>query len=69
MAAHTVAELAGAGAEAAELPVLLLIDTAGCDMEEQAESEGDSKVRAGRAPVGWAPPGLPDAAVPALPLC
>ena len=40
-----MAGVAGAGAGAAELPVLLLIDSAGCDMEEQAEEEGDSKVR------------------------
>lgn len=39
-----MAGVPGAGDAAAELPVLLLIDTAGCDMEEQAEEEGDSKV-------------------------
>lgn len=50
VAGHTMAELAGSGAEAGELPVLLLIDSAGCDMDEQAEEEGDSKVR--RRPVG-----------------
>lgn len=44
VAQHTMAGVPGAGAGAAELPVLLLIDTAGCDMEEQAEEEGDSKV-------------------------
>lgn len=44
VAQHTMAGVPGAGAAAAELPVLLLIDTAGCDMEEQAEEEGDSKV-------------------------
>jgi hypothetical protein len=45
VAMHTLADLAGTDGNAAELPVLLLIDTAGCDMEEQAEEEGDSKVR------------------------
>jgi hypothetical protein len=47
VAGHTLAGVPGAGAGAAALPVLLLVDTAGCDMEEQAEEEGDSKV--GRA--------------------
>lgn len=45
VAGHTMAGVAGATAAAAELPVLLLIDTTGCDMEEQQEEEGDSKVR------------------------
>ena len=45
VAQHTMAGVAGAGPAAADLPVLLLIDTAGCDMEEHAEEEGDSKVR------------------------
>lgn len=48
VAGHTLAGVTGATPSAAELPVLLLIDTAGCDMEEQQEEEGDSKVRAGR---------------------
>lgn len=47
VAGHTMAGVAGGTAEAADQPVLLLIDTAGCDMEEQQEEEGDSKVRAG----------------------
>ena len=34
------------------MPVLLLIDTAGCDMEEQAEEDGDSKRNDGEAKVG-----------------
>ena len=55
VAGHTMAGLPGVAAAAghvgaSELPVLLLVDTAGCDMEEQVEEEGgDSKVgRAGR---------------------
>lgn len=35
-----------------DVPVLLLIDTAGCDMEEQAEEDGDSKHNDGEAKVG-----------------
>lgn len=56
VAGHTMAGLPGVAAAAglpgaAELPVLLLVDTAGCDMEEQVEEEGgDSKV--GRAGAG-----------------
>eukprot|EP00878_Enallax_costatus_P023460 GHUV01024954.1.p1 GENE.GHUV01024954.1~~GHUV01024954.1.p1 ORF type:complete len:171 (+),score=59.39 GHUV01024954.1:842-1354(+) len=34
---------------AAELPTLLLIDTAGCDFEEQQEQDGDSKYNRGEA--------------------
>ena len=37
-----------------ELPVLLLVDTAGCDMEEAAEEEGDSTANPGEAQVGTA---------------
>ncbi|KAL4440242.1 hypothetical protein ABPG75_003243 [Micractinium tetrahymenae] len=51
VAGHTMAGLAGATPEAAELPVLLLVDTAGCDMEEQEEEEGDSKWNDGEARV------------------
>lgn len=52
VASHTLLELsqnaassqpAAAGAETADLPVLLLIDTAGCGCEEQQEEEGDSR--------------------------
>lgn len=39
----------GSLASASELPVLLLIDTAGCDMEERQEEEGDSKDNPGEA--------------------
>jgi len=41
------------GAEAAEAvaPVLLVVDTAGCDMPEYAEEEGDSKQNEGEARV------------------
>lgn len=31
--------------------MLLLVDTAGCDMEEQAEEDGDSKRNEGEAKV------------------
>lgn len=41
-----MAGLEGGGPGAAEVPVLLLVDTAGCDMEEQAAEDGDSKVTA-----------------------
>ncbi|KAL4427329.1 hypothetical protein ABPG77_003238 [Micractinium sp. CCAP 211/92] len=51
VAGHTMAGVAGATAAAAELPVLLLIDTTGCDMEEQQEEEGDSKWNDGEARV------------------
>ena len=33
------------------MPVLLLIDTAGCGMEERVEEEGDSKSNDGEAQV------------------
>ena len=36
-----------------DVPVLLLIDTAGCNMEEQAEEDGDSKRNDGEAKVGF----------------
>lgn len=45
VAGHTMAGLAGGGPGAAEVPVLLLVDSAGCDMEEQAAEDGDSKVK------------------------
>jgi hypothetical protein len=32
----------GGGGDATDIPVLLLIDTAGCGFEEQKEEEGDS---------------------------
>lgn len=57
VAGHTMAGVPGAGAEAAALPVLLLVDTAGCDMEEQSEEEGDSKVRDGAGGV-WVQVGM-----------
>lgn len=60
VAQHTLADLvseragggkAGAAAAAAvqEQPVLLLVDTAGCGFEEEAEEEGDSKANPGEA--------------------
>ncbi len=68
VAGHTLAEIAtsggcscckgkkgqatGSSAAAAELPVLLLIDTAGCGCEEEKEEEGDSKANSGEAKVG-----------------
>jgi ATP-dependent RNA/DNA helicase IGHMBP2 len=55
VAGHTVGDLpargasggggkggGGGGDAAADIPVLLLIDTAGCGFEEQKEDEGDS---------------------------
>lgn len=41
----------GFSALAEEVPVLLMVDTAGCDMEEQAEEDGDSKRNDGEAKV------------------
>ena len=35
------------------LDVLLLIDTAGCDMEEKKEEEGGSTYNEGEAQVSW----------------
>ncbi len=43
----------GFSASIDDVPVLLLIDTAGCDMEEQAEEDGDSKRNDGEAKVGF----------------
>lgn len=43
--------LQGFSASADEVPVLLMMDTAGCDMEEQAEEDGDSKRNDGEAKV------------------
>ncbi len=42
----------GFSASIDDVPVLFLIDTAGCDMEEQAEEDGDSKRNDGEAKVG-----------------
>lgn len=44
-------DVQGFSASADDVPVLLLIDTAGCDMEEQAEEDGDSKRNEGEAKV------------------
>ena len=43
--------LQGFSASPDDVPVLLMIDTAGCDMEEQAEEDGDSKRNEGEAKV------------------
>lgn len=45
VAGHTLADLpaCSSSAAAAELPTLLLIDTAGCDFDEQQEDDGDSR--------------------------
>lgn len=52
VACHTLADLRPAmGDAAATLPVLLLIDTTGCDMPEKVEDEGDSKWNEGEAKV------------------
>ena len=58
VAARTLAGLAPGSAALAELPVVLLIDSAGCDMEEAAPQEGDttaeSKSNEGEARVALA---------------
>ena len=46
--------LQGFSASAEDVPVLLMVDTAGCDMEEQAEEDGDSKRNEGEAKVSAA---------------
>jgi hypothetical protein len=45
VAGHTLADLpsCSSSAAAAELPTLLLIDTAGCNFDEQQEQDGDSR--------------------------
>lgn len=45
VAGHTLADLpsCSSSAAAAELPTLLLIDTAGCNFDEQQEEDGDSR--------------------------
>ncbi len=61
VAAHTLHDLlpatapakgskaAATGADGDQLPVLLLIDTAGCGYEERQEEEGDSRSNEGEA--------------------
>lgn len=51
VAGHTLSDLPGAinNPTAADLCILLLIDTAGCDFEEQQEEDGDSKYNQGEA--------------------
>lgn len=51
VAPHTLQDLPGFSASADDVPVLLMVDTAGCDMEEQAEEDGDSKRNEGEAKV------------------
>ncbi len=60
VAAKKAAAVAGGGGSGGEegsggcqAPVLLLIDTAGCGFEEEAEEEGDSKSNPGEAKVCW----------------
>lgn len=59
VAGHTLADLASCSdsAAAAELPTLLLIDTAGCNFDEQQEQDGDSRcVCSGRRrSIKWRP--------------
>lgn len=45
VAGHTLADLpsCSSSAAAAEVPTLLLIDTAGCNFDEQQEQDGDSR--------------------------
>ena len=50
--------LQGFSASAEDVPVLLMVDTAGCDMEEQAEDDGDSKRNEGEAKVSGTCNGL-----------
>jgi hypothetical protein len=54
VAGHTLADLpaCSSSAAAAELPTLLLIDTAGCDFDEQQGEDGDS--RCGQTMLGLA---------------
>lgn len=47
----TPASVQGFSASAEDVPVLLMVDTAGCNMEEQAEEDGDSKRNEGEAKV------------------
>ena len=49
VAADSVAEHRLDGEGAGTTPVLMLVDTAGCDMEEHCEEEGDSKDNPGEA--------------------
>lgn len=49
VASHTLQGLQEFSASIDDVPVLLLIDTAGCNMEEQAEEDGDSKRNDGEA--------------------
>uniref|UniRef100_A0A383VHI7 DNA helicase n=1 Tax=Tetradesmus obliquus TaxID=3088 RepID=A0A383VHI7_TETOB len=55
VAAHTLADLpsvssnSSASADAAELPTMLLIDTAGCEFDEYQEQDGDSRYNQGEA--------------------
>eukprot|EP00887_Chlorella_sp_A99_P002446 scaffold10.g2446.t1 len=66
VASHALGGLRGAGAAAGDVPVLLLVDTAGCDMEEQEEEEGASTWNEGEARVVMAHVRrLLDAGVPA----
>lgn len=51
VAAHTVEGLSGytGGVDADDVAALVLVDTAGCDMEEAAEEEGGSRYNVGEA--------------------
>lgn len=51
VASHTLADLpsASSSSAAADLPTLLLIDTAGCEFEERQEHDGDSRYNEGEA--------------------
>lgn len=51
VAGHTLGDLptVSSNPAAAEQPTLLLIDTAGCDYEEQQEQDGDSRYNQGEA--------------------
>jgi superfamily I DNA and/or RNA helicase len=53
VATHTLADLPSISSsstnDAAELPTMLLIDTAGCEFDEQQEQDGDSRYNQGEA--------------------
>ena len=49
----------GVDAESEAFGPLVLIDTAGCEMEETADQDSDSKLNEGEAKVSSAYPGLP----------
>lgn len=54
VADHTLADLPGVDKDATDsIPVLLLIDTAGCDHEEEIGEDGVSRANPGEAEVSF----------------